>query len=308
MQHDLLTSALDRYNIRSLTSWYYTPMAMEFAGDLEALLTVYDCMDELSAFAGAPPSMRRNEDALFRKADLVFTGGARLYHAKKQQHAAVHLFPSSIDAGHFSSARISRVEPEDQKHIPQPRLGYAGVIDERMDIELLRQAAEARPNWHFVMVGPVAKIDPATLPTAPNIHYLGLKDYDELPGYFSGWSIGMLPFAMNESTKFISPTKTPEYLAAGLRIVSTSIQDVITPYGELGLAAIVKDAQEFVGSVEALLAEGATGDFLDAADALLAKSSWDETWTAMNTLMDQRLAVSSIDSSPENSFAASEKD
>ena len=104
-----------------------------------------------------------------------------------------------------------------------------------MDFELLSGVARARPGWSFVMLGPVVKIDEESLPRAANIHYLGSKSYAELPRYASGWDVALLPFARNESTEFISPTKTPEYLAAGLPVVSTSIRDVVRPYQELGL-------------------------------------------------------------------------
>ncbi len=311
-QRELLGDVLRAQEISKYVSWYYTPMAMEFTSLLDPLMTVYDCMDELSAFAGAPAAMRSNEEALFRQADLVFTGGATLYEAKKQQHAAVFLFPSSIDASHFSSARNSRTAPGDQRNIGQPRIGYSGVIDERMDLQLLQQAASLKPEWQFVMLGPVVKIDPATLPKAANIHYLGMKSYDELPDYLSGWRIGMLPFALNESTRYISPTKTPEYLAAGLRIISTPIQDVVTPYGDLGLAAIVRNAEQFVSAGEALLSAGGDGEFRQGADAFLAKSSWDRTWSGMDLLMEQRLESSEAGSIPvghsrESTLAAPEK-
>ncbi len=214
-QRELVKSILEQNRIRDYILWYYTPMAREFSGHLTPSLTVYDCMDELSAFAGAPAEMQLNEQDLFAAADLVFTGGASLFASKRKQHDSVHLFPSSVDAAHFQTARSILREPADQAPIPRPRLGYAGVIDERMDLELLRQAALLRPDWHFVLLGPVVKINPATLPRSENIHYLGMKQYAELPAYLSGWDIGMLPFALNESTRFISPTKTPEYLAAG---------------------------------------------------------------------------------------------
>ncbi len=205
-------------------------MAIAFTRHLQPQAVVYDCMDELSAFQGASPTLKNYEAELFSRADLVFTGGQSLYESKVNQHPNVYAFPSSVDVPHFGQARNLQ-EPADQAHIPHPRLGFFGVIDERMDIELLAGIAEARPDWHLVIIGPVVKIDPATLPQHENIHYLGGRDYKQLPAYLAGWDLAMLPFARNESTRFISPTKTPEYLAAGRPVVSTSIRDVVRPYG-----------------------------------------------------------------------------
>ncbi len=276
-------------NINDYLFWYYTPMAVEFSSELRPQAVVYDCMDELSAFANAPAAMRDNEQALFRSADLVFTGGASLFESKRKQHCSVHLFPSSIDAAHFARARDIEEEPEDQALVPRPRLGYAGVIDERMDLQLLREVAAARPCWHFVLVGPVVKIDPASLPQARNIHYLGLKTYDDLPAYFSGWQIGLLPFALNRSTRFISPTKTPEYLAAGLRVISTPIHDVIHPYNDLSLVEIVAGTGEFLRVADSLLASLPSSEFLQKAEEFVTKSSWDKTWSHMNRLIDRTI-------------------
>lgn len=285
-QRDLLNQLLDTRQLAEYVAWYYTPMAREFSRHLSPAVTVYDCMDELSAFAGAPPAMKPNERELFEHADFVFTGGARLYEAKRRLHPAVYLFPSSVDTAHFRGAREQHHEPADQAGIAQPRLGYAGVIDERMDPGLLRDIAALAPEWHFVMLGPIVKIDPAILPRAPNLHYLGIKAYSDLPAYLSGWRIGMLPFALNDSTLFISPTKTPEYLAAGLRVISTPIRDVVSPYGDLGLAEIVSDARDFISVAKRLLASPQDSGFEEQADLFLAGSSWDRTWAEMDALIE----------------------
>ncbi|HEY3475351.1 MAG TPA: glycosyltransferase, partial [Anaerolineales bacterium] len=212
--------------------WYYTPMALNFSRHLEPALTVYDCMDELSLFKGAPAQLQELERELISRADLIFTGGQTLYEGKRKGHDNVYLFPSSIDAAHFEQARKEQTDPDDQADIPHPRLGFFGVIDERFDIELLQELAQARPNWQLVMLGPVVKIDPESLPKLPNIHYLGMKTYAQLPSYLANWDVALLPFALNDSTRFISPTKIPEYLAGGKPVVSTPIQDVINPYGK----------------------------------------------------------------------------
>ena len=273
--------------INDYVFWYYTPMALRFTTHFNPIASVYDCMDELSAFRGADSSLPALEKELFRRVDLVFTGGQSLYEAKRNQHRAVYAFPSSIDAAHFGKARTATVDPADQADIPHPRLGFFGVIDERFDRELLDQIASQRPDWHFVMIGPVVKIDPDTLPKHANIHYLGGKKYDELPAYLAGWDIALLLFARNESTRFISPTKTPEYLAAGKPVISTSIQDVVRPYGELKLVEIADTADDFIRAAEKILSRSADDEWLARVDAFVGNLSWDKTWSQMSALIDK---------------------
>ncbi|KLK92154.1 glycosyl transferase [Microvirga vignae] len=283
-QHDLIEGLIGRESNGSRVFWYYTPMAMAFTSDFECDLCIYDNMDELSLFRGASQQLLDLEGALFSRCDLVFTGGMSLYEAKKNRHRSVHGFPSSIDFNHFSQARSIHQEPEDQAHIPHPRLGFFGVVDERMDIDLLAEVADRRPDWQFIMIGPVVKIDPATLPQRSNIHWLGGKPYNELPHYLSGWDVGFMNFALNEATKFISPTKTPEFLAAGVPVVSTPITDVVKPYGEKGLVEIARDAEEVVAKVETILGRPKEA-WLAKVDRHLAQGSWDKTWASMHKLM-----------------------
>jgi UDP-galactopyranose mutase len=235
--------ALDEYVL-----WFYTPLAVPAAVELRPALTIYDCMDELSAFLGAPPEMIEREQELLTKADLVFTGGPSLYRSKKDRHPEVRCFPSSVDAKHFAAAAGDLPEPADQAALPHPRLGYYGVIDERMDTPLLGAIADAHPEWQIVMVGPVVKIDQDALPKRPNIHYCGMRKYEELPSWLAGWDVCLMPFARNRSTEFISPTKTLEYMAAGKMIVSTPIRDVVEPYGDLVFAGAT--AEEFIAACE----------------------------------------------------------
>ena len=269
--------------------WYYTPMALEFSGYLKPQAIVYDCMDELSLFKFAPPTLLSNEEKLLAASDAVFTGGQSLYEAKQHRHKNIHAFPSSIDTAHFKQARNISEEQPDQAAIPHPRLGFIGVIDERMDLDLLRQTAAMRPDWHFVMIGPVVKIAEEDLPRAGNIHYLGKKNYNELPAYIAGWDAALMPFAINDSTKFISPTKTPEYLAAGKPVVSTAIRDVVRPYGDNGLVHIASSAEEFVAATEKALSENAR-ERLKKVDEFLSQNSWDNTWQAMAEIVYEAAA------------------
>ncbi|PJN94256.1 UDP-galactopyranose mutase, partial [Amaricoccus sp. HAR-UPW-R2A-40] len=256
----LLAGLLDQMTVllgvRDPLLWFYTPMMWPAAAHLPASAIVYDCMDELSAFRFAAPDLVRNEALLMEAADVVFTGGHALYEAKRGLHDNVHAFPSSVDQRHFNRARDVRPEPQDHAGLPAPRLGFAGVIDERIDLALLAEAARARPDWSFVMIGPVVKIAETDLPQAPNIHWLGQKDYADLPDYMGGWDVALMPFALNEATRFISPTKTPEYLAAGCPVVSTPVRDVVREYGDLPGVRIARDAVGFVAACAETIAAG----------------------------------------------------
>lgn len=284
-QQVLLRGLVAEYAIERYVAWYYTPMALGVGRHFTPLATVYDCMDELSLFAGAPPLLRERERALLRRADLVFTGGQSLYVAKRTQHRRVFAFPSSVDAAHFARARRALPEPAEHQGLNRPRLGFYGVVDERMDLELLGGIAELRPEWQIVVVGPVVKIDAESLPRHSNIHYLGMKSYAALPEYLAGWDVAIMPFAHNNATRYISPTKTLEYLAAGKPIVSTGIADVVSPYGRLGLAHIAEGPEPFVRAVEEALAADPQAR-LRLADAYLATTSWDRTWQKMQALID----------------------
>ncbi|MCC7007389.1 MAG: glycosyltransferase family 1 protein [Acidobacteria bacterium] len=285
-QRRLLDCVLAGYEIERPIVWLYTPMALPIFEGLEVSGIVYDCMDELAGFAGAPQGLREREQALLRRADVVFTGGVSLYEAKKRLHRNIHPMPSSVDVAHFRRARGRCQPPLDQRRIARPRLGFCGVIDERMNIELVQAVAERNPAWQFVMLGPVCKIDPESLPRRENVHYLGMKAYDDLPAYMAGWDVALMPFAHNDATRYISPTKTPEYLAAGCPVVSTSIRDVVRPYGELGLVEIADSVEEFEAAVRRSLTP-AGRDAVKRAEAFLSRLSWDQTFASMHRLIEE---------------------
>ena len=264
-----------------LVVWHYSVMAEPLTRDLGAALTVYDCMDELSSFLGAPPELVERERRLLERADVVFTGGYSLYEAKRDLHAQIHPMPSSVDVAHFRRARRDQPEPAALEGIGRPRLMYAGVIDERIDLALIEHLSAAGIG-EVVLVGPVAKIDESTVPQAPNIHRLGMQRYDDLPALFAHADVGLMPFALNEATRHISPTKTPEYLAAGLPVVSTPIADVVRGYGDLDLVHIAADADAFVDACRVALRERGPSALVDER---LAGMSWDATWDAMEALV-----------------------
>jgi UDP-galactopyranose mutase len=279
--------------------WFYTPVMYPIAQHIDAAAVVYDCMDELAAFRFAPPDLHEREALLMQQADVVFTGGHSIYEAKRYQHGNIHAFPSSVDVAHFGAARSSAAASANSAR-SRAVLGYYGVIDERIDLDLIAKLAMARPDWSIVMVGPIAKIDPLSLPQAKNIHYPGRKDYAELPACLAGWDVALMPFAINPATRFISPTKTPEYLAAGRPVVSTPVPDVVRQYGDVAGVLIADDADAFVAACEQALALSRNrNDWLPAVDALLSRTSWDQTFLSMSALVDEAIAKKSeMDSTP----------
>ena len=287
---DALTELVEGWRRSSLVAWHYSAMAEPLSSRLDADLVVFDCMDELSAFRGAPPELVERERALMARADIVFTGGHSLWEAKRTLHPRVHVFPSSVDREHFHRARAEQPEPMALAGIGRPRLAYAGVIDERLDLGLLAALAEADIG-EVVLIGPVAKIDPDDVPTAANIHQLGMQPYDELPALFSHVDVGLMPFALNESTRFLSPTKTPEYLAAGLPVVSTPVTDVVRGYGDLELVRIAGQPDEFIEACRAALSQR-PALALARVDERLADMSWDATWSEMERHIAEILEAS----------------
>jgi len=275
--------------------WFYTPMALPLLQVFKPSKVIYDCMDELAMFKNAPKQLLQRESALLNIADVVFTGGPSLYQSKRDRHANAHCFSSSVDAKHFRQAQDRAISHPDQAHIAHPRLGFYGVIDERFDVDLVSSMADAHPDWQIVLVGPVVKIDPATLPKQPNVHYMGQRTYDQLPQFLAGWDVCLLPFAMNDSTKFISPTKVLEYMAAELPCVSTPITDVKVPYGDV--VEIAESHDDFIAACERQLA---LGDDERQAQArrmreVVAGTSWDLTASRMHELIGSAVAGNKVE-------------
>ena len=281
---DALRQMVADWRTGDLVAWHYAVMMEPLSRGLEADLVVFDCMDELSAFRGAPPELVARERALLARSDLVFAGGHSLWEAKRSLHPRVHAFPSSVDRTHFARARDEQAEPAALAGIGRPRLVYAGVIDERIDLDVVARVAAADIG-EVVLIGPVVKIDPADVPDSPRVHQLGMQPYESLPALFSHADIGLMPFALNESTRYISPTKTPEYLAAGLPVVSTPINDVIRGYGDLDMVHVA-EPPAFVDACRRALARPRSFRHVDER---LGGMSWDATWEVMEALMMELL-------------------
>jgi UDP-galactopyranose mutase len=291
-QQELLTQLFAEEKISKYLFWYCTPLAVSIGEGFKPELTLYDCLDELSAISPVPDDVISCEQKLFKLADIVFTGGQSLYEAKKKFHDTIYPFPNSIDKKHFLTARSIKFDQPDQDSIPHPRIGFFGVLDERLDIELLTKLGQLRPSWHFIMIGPVTRIDPTSLPSMSNIHYLGTKRYEDLPNYIAGWDIAMIPYVHNETTRYTNPTKTSEYLCAGKPVVSTPIIDVIRTYGNKELVRIAGTAEEFVRVVEKELSldDKEICERIMRVDAFLWDQSWNKTWAEMMSIMGTTLA------------------
>ncbi|HEY7389356.1 MAG TPA: FAD-dependent oxidoreductase [Bryobacteraceae bacterium] len=287
----LISELCRKEDLKDYILWFYTPMALPLAdaGPWEPQAIVYDCMDELSAFLNAPGGLLERETELLERASMVFTGGPSLYRAKKDRHPHVYCFPSSVDANHFAPV-AHRPEPADQATLRHPRLGWFGVIDERLDTSLVEFLADAHPDWEIVMIGPVVKVDPSILPRRSNIHYLGQRPYDQLPFYLQGWDLCLLPFALNQATKYISPTKTLEYMAAGKLIVSTPITDVVEPYGDIVFSGA--KPEEFTVACERALGVSAAerAKIESRMREVLSRTSWDATAARMHQLLIEAAA------------------
>jgi len=254
----LIAKHLKALQLQVDVAWLYTPMALPLAKAVKPACMVYDCMDELAGFKDAPRQLRQRESALMKEAAFVLTGGPSLYESRRELHPRVVCLPSAVDSEHYAPANLvadgehARHAQELQGALPGPRIGYFGVIDERLDLDLLAAMADAHPEWSIVMAGPVVKIDPASLPQRSNIHWLGMQPYQRLPYLLAGWDVAILPFALNDSTRFISPTKTLEYMAGEKPAVSTKIRDVEVLYGEA--VVLAADTPSFIAACESVLA------------------------------------------------------
>lgn len=268
--------------------WYYSPMMAEWSlGEFPAKGIVYDCMDELSQFKFAPPELIENERRLIEEADIVFTGGYELFEKKKKQHDNAHCFGCGVEYDHFAQAQdTSKPIPADMQGIKKPIIGWFGVIDERVDYDLIREAAKLRPDYSFVMVGPVVKVDPASLPQAENIHWMGGRDYKELPDYCRAFDICMMCFAINEATEFINPTKALEYLATGKPVISTPVRDVLRQYSDL--VDIVRTPGELVETIDRLV-KSPNEDRIRKGIEKARESSWEGTVSQMRNLIHEAI-------------------
>ena len=274
-EHPLL-----RGRFASPIQWFYSPMtAPIFLDGFDSVGTVYDCMDELAQFRFAPPALREREQLLISRADVVFTGGYQLFQSKSHYHSNVHFYGCGVDADHYSKARLVETElPEEVANLPRPIFGYFGVIDERLDYILLAQLARQMPEASIVMVGPFAKVEQQSVPNLPNIHWLGQRAYTELPALVKSFDVCLMPFALNDATQYINPTKTLEYMAAGKPVVSTAVPDVLHHFAPIVDVAFT--AEEFIAAVQRAFSSP-RADLIEQGIERAHCASWDSIVSAM---------------------------
>lgn len=291
--NDLLLASL----FKNPVLWFYTPMpAPIMIGEFGELAIVYDCMDELAQFKDAPLDIRKREQLLLKKAHVVFTGGRKLFEAKSRVHSNVHFFGCGVDTSHFGKARLAETAvAEDIKNLPTPIAGYFGVIDERLDYDLIRHLAKAKPDWTFVMVGPVVKISPALLPHEANIKWMGQREYIELPHYVKAYDVCLMPFALNDATQYINPTKTLEYMAAYKPILSTAVADVVKNFTPI--VQIANSPEEFVGKLETT--RQLSAKTLEAGLAMASNASWETIVENIRSLVSIAVASPASSGVPE---------
>ncbi len=268
------------------TAWFYSPSFVNALKIFSFDKVVFDCMDELTLFKNAPQSLIEQEKELLSKSDIVFTGGKSLYSSKKKHHHNVYCFPSSVDRKHFEKAQNGIKVPDEMDAFTGIVVGYYGVVDERIDYDLLEQTAQMNPTVDFVLIGPFAKVNPESLPSLPNIHFLGMRNYEQLPNYLKRFDIAMMPFAMNDATKYISPTKTLEYMAGGKCIISTPVYDVVRDYDKQ--IEIIENAEQFTSSINKLICQHKASHYLKYQE-ILDRTSWDNTVKEMYSLMKQSI-------------------
>ena len=275
-----------------LITWYYTPMAIgAFPDSITPALTVFDAMDDLASFRFAPTQMREQETRMLEMADIVFTGGPTLYRQRQHRHPRVYCFPSGVDRAHFASPGRSSSASRALSLMRRPVIGFYGVIDERMDMDLVAGIADLRSDWNFVLIGPLAKISPEDVPTRPNLRLFGLQSYEALPAILDKFDVAMMPFAINDATRAISPTKTLEFLAGSTPVVSTPVSDVVELYGSA--TSIAGSPEEFVAAIDDILAwsPDERAAWKQCADSLLAAHDWNQIVEDMATAMDLRRYV-----------------
>jgi glycosyltransferase involved in cell wall biosynthesis len=273
--------------------WFYDPMAVEsHVNQHGSIATVYDCMDELSQFKFAPPELVSRERILLKHADVVFAGGRKMWESKSKHNSNAHFYGCGVDVVHFGKARLSSTPlPEDIKDLEGPILGYFGVVDERLDYDLIAKLADANPDWHVVMVGPVAKVNPDEFPQRPNLHWLGGRPYAELPAYTKAFDVCLMPFALNEATEYINPTKALEYMATATPIVSTAVPDVVSNF-----STVVKVAQSQDEFVKLCCEQAYTVDriAIERGLKMAAENTWDAIVAKLEKHIDDALKTKSV--------------
>lgn len=291
----LLRQYVDARGLHLDAIWLTTPMALPLANAMGADCLVYDCMEEPSAGSSTPMLVRQREAALMHQAALVLAGGPALFKVRKSLHTHAHCLPSGVDMAHFSPVKLKPTGPlvrrahELQSGLPRQRLGFAGIIDARLDLNIITALAESHPGWSLIMVGPIVGLDAARLPRRPNIHWLGPQSYELLPYLMAGWDLAMMPFVLDESTRFLNPVQALESMAAGLPVVGTPLLDVQALYFP---TVTIASPEGFVAACEDVLAEGTLERCARLVDIArrAVRHSWEDTADTVHELLEEALA------------------
>jgi UDP-galactopyranose mutase len=288
VQQEKLAQFLNDLQVKHYVFWYYSPVALTFTNAFQPVLKVYDCMTEFP-YAQDGIDVRALEDSLLRQADFVFTAGPSLHETRRSFNQNTYCLPGSVDIDHFYGARYYHADPAEQAKIPHPRIGFAGVIDDRIDFTLLKAVALRKPEWHLVLLGPIVGLKKSDLPELSNLHFIEKKSYEELPGYISGWNITMLPFAHTDATRFINPLQATEFLAAGKPVIAAPVIDIIRTYGNRGLIQIAGTPEEFVRVANTHFTSRDKTEWNDHVAEFLSLNSWDKTWQRMMDMIWPRV-------------------
>lgn len=266
--------------------WLYSPHEGHLADRVAHDLLIYDIMDEYRGFPWSPPRIAEEEADLLARADWVFAGTGALHDAKREQAAGrIECILSGVDLVHFSNPdRLDDPQHEALRRRHDMLIGYAGMVDLRIDQALLERVADRRPKWGFVLLGPIA-CNVAQLRNSPNVYLLGPKSYDALPAYYNAWDAAMLPMVDNELTRHINPTKMLEYAAAGRPILARALPDVERFYAEG--AWLYRTAEQFEAHLDFL--ENAHPR--DVEENLTTAHAWaaDRSWNALADRMLERI-------------------
>ena len=258
--------------------WFYSSDFSPLLRSLHFRKIVYDCMSDHE------PRPDADEPAMLAEADIVFTDSKALFESRIRVHPNVHCFPSSVEHGHFRKALKNIAVPGDIAELKKPVVGYCGVIDGRLDMDLLDKVAEQSPETTFVLIGPLVNMPESKLPKRSNVHYLGMKPYHLLPGYLKGIDIAMIPFDIKGAHKLSGPTETLEYMAAGKPIISTPIWDVVRDYRNH--INIVNNVDEFCAARDAIIKQLESQVYNhEKYNDILHTSSWEDTVKRMEKLI-----------------------
>jgi len=285
----LVKRRLKKLKFKDPILWIYHPRYIDAIGKFKEELIIYDCMDDFTSLLSDYEDRERNikdERALLKKADMVFAGGYSIAELKRDSREHIHVFPSAVEIYHFKKARSDNLEmPDDITDIPHPILGYWGAIDERVDHELLKRLAMKHPEWSIVLLGPIVRHkagDLSYLKEIKNIFWLGPKDYSLLPNYAKAFDVCLIPFVLSREGKFLSPTKTLEYLATGKPVVSTPITDVVRFYD--GVVGIADGPDEFGMAVRRCMEED-NASMKQKRICFTENKSWEDTAEKMEKLI-----------------------